>query len=896
MFAVASTRLSARRPVSSKGSPLPTVDRLDRLKELFFQASEMDTEGRQRLLDALPAEDADLKDELVALLSSDRTVEIGALELAQRSAEDASPGPAGRRIGAYRLVRLLGEGGMGAVYLAERADEAYRQQVAVKMARSGGLTEEGKRRFSRERQALAQLQHPHVSRLLDGGVTEDGAPYLVMEYVDGMHIDQYCREHALSVRQRLLLFEAVCQAVSHAHRNLVVHRDLKPSNVLVDREGQVKLLDFGIAKLLDADETGSAADPTLTTEMALTPEFASPEQFRGETVTTASDVYSLGVMLYLLLTDEKPHARKTASLVDFARIVSDTEPPPPSARAFASSSPSVKKQGRALEGDLDNIVLMALRKEPERRYASVEQLAEDIRRHEDGRPVLARKDTLGYRTEKFVKRHKAAVAGAVLVLLSLIAGIVATAWQARVAEAERAKAEQRFGELRKLAGSLVFQLHDEIAELPGSTPARNTLVKIALEYLDPLAQQAGQDASLQRELALAYQKVGDVQGNPTNANLGDSAGALVSYRKALAIVQKLLADHPEDASARRSLGVLHEKLSDLQAWNGDPRAGLENARAALAIFQAIADADPQSLKALQSVAISHIKLGDVLGHPDFPNVGDTKGALVEYQASLGLWRRLLTASAGAAPGTSPATPPSSLETTQATARRYLGLIHERIGQMFKDEGRIKEALASYQESLAIREAFAADHQTNTNARRDVAIGQEKIADVLMVQGDFAGALAQYRKSLDTFLALATEDAKNANASRSLTIALDKVGDALVKTGRVAEAIVMYRKSLAIREALSAADPNNHETRRDRAASYTRLGDASLRPSAHPGAGPSAEGWRQARSWYQKALEVWLDLQRAGVLRSGETGEPDRIAAKIKAANAAIQGGRNQSSH
>ncbi len=866
---------------------MPTADRWDRLKALFFRANELDADGRQRFLNDLPVEDGDLKEELKALLTSDRTLEISALGPPESAAADPAPSPVGRRIGAYRLLRLLGEGGMGAVYLAERADEAYHQQVAVKMARSGGLTEEGKRRFSRERQALAQLQHPHVARLLDGGVTDDGAPFLVMEYVDGTHIDDYCREHSLTIQKRLLLFEAVCQAVSHAHRNLVVHRDLKPSNVLVDTEGQVKLLDFGIAKLLDADASGSVAEPTMTMEMALTPEFASPEQFRGETVTTASDVYSLGVMLYLLLTDEKPHPRKTASLAEFARTVWDKEPAPPSIRALASSSPAVRKQVRTLEGDLDNIVLMALRKEPERRYVSVEQFAEDIRRHQDGRPVLARKDTLGYRAEKFVKRHKAAVAGAVLVLLSLIAGMVATAWQARVAERERAKAERRFGELRKLAGSLVFQLHDEIAELPGSTPARNTLVKMALEYLDPLAQQAGQDVSLQRELALAYQKVGDVQGNPTNANLGDSAGARASYRKALAIVERLLAEHPEDTSTRRSLAILHEKLSDLQAWNGDPRAGVESARQALALFQSIAEADPQSPKALQSVAISHIKLGDVLGHPDFPNVGDTRGALQEYQASLGLWRRLLATSSGEVPVPSPIPPPSAPSDTQTTARRYLGLIHERIGQMWKEQNRIEDALASFEESLKIREAIAADQPTNATARRDVAIGQEKIADVLMAKGDDAGALAQYRKSLQTFDALASADAKNANANRSLTIALDKVGDALAKNGQLGEAVPLYRRSLAIREALSAADPNNHETRRERAASYTRLGDASRQTGARSGAAPSAEDWRQARSWYQRALEVWLELQRAGALRGSETGEPDRIAAKIKEADTAL---------
>jgi tetratricopeptide (TPR) repeat protein len=349
----------------------------------------------------------------------------------------------------------------------------------------------------------------------------------------------------------------------------------------------------------------------------------------------------------------------------------------------------------------------------------------------------------------------------------------------------------------------------------------------------------------------------------------------------------LLADHPEDPSPRRSLAILYERLTDLRAWNGDPRAGVESARQALAIFHSIAAADPTSPKALQSVAISHIKLGDVLGHPDFPNVGDGRGALAEYQASLGLWQQVLARPDEAGQG-----PSSAPSETRATARRYLGLIHERIGQMLKGQGRIEEALASFQQSLAIREALAADQPTNATARRDVAIGQEKIADVLMVQADYAGALAQYRKSLRAFEALATSDVKNANASRSLTIALDKVGDALIETGQLAEAFTMYRRSLAIRESLSAADPNNHEIRRDRAASYTRLGDASLRSGERAGVIASAEERREARSWYQRALEVWLELQRAGALRASETGEPDRIAAKIKEADAGIRSPEN----
>ncbi|HEY6552660.1 MAG TPA: tetratricopeptide repeat protein, partial [Vicinamibacteria bacterium] len=285
-------------------------------------------------------------------------------------------------------------------------------------------------------------------------------------------------------------------------------------------------------------------------------------------------------------------------------------------------------------------------------------------------------------------------------------------------------------------------------------------------------------------------------------------------------------------------------------------------------------------KALQSVAISHIKLGDVLGHPDFPNVGDTSGALAAYEASLRLWQELLTRPDDTGEG-------PAFSETRTTARRYLGLIHERIGQMSKEQGRIEEALQSYQESLAIREAIAADHPTNATARRDVAIGQEKIADVLMVKANYGGALAQYRKSLAGFEALAASDVKNANASRSLAIALDKVGDALIETAEPAEAFTQYRRSLAIRESLSAADPDNHEIRRDRAASYTRLGEATLRSAARRGVIASLEERRRARAWFQQALEVWRELQHAGALRASETGEPDRIAAKVEEADAAL---------
>ena len=400
---------------------------------------------------------------------------------------------------------------MGAVYLARRADRQYEKQVAIKLIKRGMDTEAMLRRFRNERQILAGFDHPNIARLLDGDTTEDGLPYFVMEYVEGVPIDEYCDREALDVTARLQLFRQVCAAVSYAHRRAVIHRDLKPSNILVGADGVPKLLDFGIARLLQAGDA-SESPATMLEQRVMTPEYASPEQLRGEPVTTASDVYSLGVVLYRLLTGQLPYRLKAQSAEDMARTVGQTEPQRPSAVADATS-------GRRLRGDLDNIVLMALRKEPERRYPSVEQFSDDIRRHLEARPVLARRDTLAYRAGKFVRRNTAASVAAVLVVLSLVGGIVMTTWQAQraraqeaIAIAEKARAERRFNEVRQLARSVMFDYHDAIEDLSGATAIRERLVKDGLAYLDSLAREAGDDPELQRELAAAYDRVGDVRG------------------------------------------------------------------------------------------------------------------------------------------------------------------------------------------------------------------------------------------------------------------------------------------------------------------------------------------------------------------------------------------------
>ncbi|MGZ5020057.1 MAG: protein kinase domain-containing protein, partial [Chthoniobacterales bacterium] len=592
-----------------------------------------------------------------------------------------------------------------------------------------------------------------------GAVTPDSLPYFVMEYVEGDRLDEYCAERHLNIPQRLEIFRKICSAVSYAHQNLVIHRDLKPGNIRVTKEGEPKLLDFGIAKLLD--EAADVPEQTITLANVMTPEYASPEQVRGEHMTTASDVYSLGVILYELLAGEKPFRLTSRRPEEISRAITEQTPPRPSAAITHQKS---------LRGDLDNIVLMAMRKEPERRYASVGQFSEDIRRHLEGLPVIARKDTWNYRSGKFIRRHKVGVVAAFLLALTLLAGILATSWEAARAEKQRALAQRRFDEVRRLARSLMFEIHDSVADLPGSTPTRQLIVNRALEYLNSLAQEAD-DPSLLRELASAYVKVGNVQGNPNNSNLGDTAGALQSFQKAKRITDRLLEKDSHDAQAQRQLGVIEEKMCDVQSAMGDMPAAVANAQRSLAAFKSIAEANPNDVAAQQSLAISYFKTGDVLGNPNFPNSGDTAGALKHYEAALALLQSL-----------PPATP------DDYKTRRLTGLLQERIGTMLEEAGKIEDAESHYRESQTIRLELAEQHPENTDVVRDAAIAYEKMANVQTAAGHLDAALESRQRSLEIFTRLAEADPKNVLAQQSLGISYMHLADLLGTLGRRAEAI------------------------------------------------------------------------------------------------------------
>jgi serine/threonine protein kinase/tetratricopeptide (TPR) repeat protein len=486
---------------------------------------------------------------------------------------------AGQSFGTYTLISAIGHGGMGSVWLARRNDGRFERKAAVKLLNLALMGRGGEERFKREGRILGQLNHPHIAELLDAGVSSTGQPYLVLEYVDGQHADVYCDEHTRNIEARIRLFLDVLAAVAHAHTNLVVHRDIKPSNVLVTSDGQVKLLDFGIAKLLE-DEAQPGAATLLTREAgsALTPQFAAPEQITGEPVTTATDVYALGVLLFVLLTGQHPAGPGPHSTAKLLKVIVEIEPPRMStivarggteAELIASSASkrgaTAERLRRRLRGDLDTIVAKALKKNPRERYASVNSMAEDLGRYLRHEPIRARPDAVAYRAAKFLRRYWLPVSAAALVIASLSAGLY-------TASHERAIAERRFSQLRQLSNK-IFDLDEDIRDLPGSTQARQRLVSAALEYLDGLAPAAHGDLELSQDIADGYWRVAGIQGVPTQLNLGEPEKAEASMKRADELTEAVLASRPRDRRALlRSAGIAQERMILAQEEHRDTDA------------------------------------------------------------------------------------------------------------------------------------------------------------------------------------------------------------------------------------------------------------------------------------------------------------------------------------
>jgi eukaryotic-like serine/threonine-protein kinase len=832
-------------------------------------------------------------------------------------------------IGPYRVLRRIGQGGMGAVYLAERDGAEFKQQVAIKLVKRGMDTEFVLRRFRNERQILAALNHPNIARLLDGGTTADGRPYFVMEYIAGKPITEYADEHRLSTVERLRLFQEVCAAIHYAHQNLVIHRDIKPSNILVTADGTPKLLDFGIAKLLNPELAAQTIEATAVAIRLMTPEYASPEQVKGEAITTASDIYSLGVLLYELLTGHRPYRLGSRAPHEVARVVCEEEPQRPSTAvrrvetyptaggtATITVTPDTvsrtrdgnpEKLRRRLAGDLDNIVLMAMRKEPQRRYASVDQFANDIRRHLEGRPVIARHDTMTYRAAKFIRRHKAGVMAALLIVVSLVAGAVTTLQQ-------RARAERRFNDVRQLANSFLFEFHDAIKDLPGSTSARELVVKRALEYLDSLAHEAGGDAQLQRELATAYQKVGDVQGNPFYSNLGDSAGALASYQKALAICNELVKKGPANVEDRRALAINYLRIGDVNRGTGDMKAAVEAYQEGVRLAEGLLEGDQLGLPTSQelwrgyrnlayaqalagdfSTGLESLRKGQTLGenliaaHPEDAQLrhemaatlvvmGRAQGEMGNLTAALETFQKARAIDEQLA-----AAEPNNVIFTKSLASICLDM-----GDVYSHVGNPRGAAESYRRAYAIIEQVAAADPADVQAQRSLAAAQINLGRALAKLNQFADALQVEQRAAAIYARIAANEPANQFAQMELAYANTHLSWALATTGKVAPALELGDRARAVAEEMSVANPTNIEFRALLAATYSTLGNIHLLAVAgERQASRQADHWRAARDSYQRGYDILKALKDRGEYASIEYGAPEEVAAKIAQCDAAL---------
>ena len=628
-----------------------------------------------------------------------------------------------------------------------------------------------------------------------------------MEYVEGERLDRYCDARGLGVPERLALFRKVCAAVAYAHQNLVVHRDLKPANIWVTAEGEPKLLDFGIAKLL-VPEAGEDGDAPPTLSGAMTPEYASPEQLRGEAITTASDVYSLGVILCELLTGQRPYRLKSRRPVEIAAAICTEELRRPSTLVGGADAPggakplppgqSADRLRRRLRGDLDNIVALALRKEPTRRYSSVGQFSEDLRRHREGLPVLARPDTLAYRTSKFVRRNTVGVAAAALVALALVAGLVATTWEAR-------RADRRFNDVRQLAHAMLFEIEPQIASLSGATPARSALVKHALEYLDSLSREAGENRELRRELATAYEKVGEVQGNPTTSNLGDLSGALSSYRKAGELRRSLVQADPRDARARHELAANYENIGSVLWWSNQTDATLANYAAALKLRRALLAEQPASAEFRRGFASLQMSIGEVADWNGRP-----AEALEDYRQALSVEQGLAREHA------------DDVE-AQINVVRCLS----RIGGAQKDAGQYDAGADTLGRAEDLISAIVQRHPDNSSARIEQWFVSFSRCEMYNGQKATAKALALGPRMVAMAEALARQDPKNTSLQHDLADSYDYYGESLFQGKRWQESIDAYQKALEIDTRLAGQSPENGEYLHSSGTDHLGIGRARL---------------------------------------------------------------------
>jgi eukaryotic-like serine/threonine-protein kinase len=734
----------------------------ERVKDVLGAVDGLSAAERGRALDELCRGDLEVRREVDSLLAQEDRIELLSEPI------DIHPwfGDEPRQAGPYRIERLIGAGGMGAVYLARRSDQVFQKQVAIKVIQCMG----GHRldqRFRTERQILATLEHPSIARLLDGGALDDGRPYLVMEYVEGVRIDEYVDHHKLEVGEILKLFLKVCAGVQYAHQNFVVHRDLKPGNILVTPAGEPRLLDFGIARLLTRT-VDTTAEETRPFERLLTPASASPEQLAGGPVTTASDVYSLGLLLYRLLTGVSPYAGARNFRTDPNAVVLYYDPP------LASKTSGLSHPRAAgLRGDLDMILAKALEKEVSRRYQTVEELAWEIERYVAGRPIKARANSHLYVARRFIRRNRLAVTAATLLVLSLAGGVAGTLIYARRAEREKELAVKRLDSVRRISESLLFEFHDSIRDLPGATPARALIVRRALEYLDQVASEDSSDPAVQRDVAAAYVRIGNLLSGERGPHLGGPDAlnnSIKGYERALAIRRRLVQKHPDDPALRGELLESLWAVSYAYGEQGHLDQAIDLQKDRLRVIQ---DSPQKGTFSLQySLGATYSALSEM-----YRTRGDHTQALAFAQRALQEREAMLKQYPG-----------------NARAERALGLSYNMVGYALASQERYAESAQDFEKALLQFNGLAQASSTSSDMQRNLEVAEMDLCEMLARSRSAAQAMPHCHRALAMAQAMLSADPQNVQTREDVGAAFATLGFTAHQLGERKAALAWDRQA------------------------------------------------------------------------------------------------------
>ncbi|MDT7816837.1 MAG: eukaryotic-like serine/threonine-protein kinase [Acidobacteriaceae bacterium] len=742
------------------------------IEEIFQGALDRPLAERRQYLAEACRNDPELLREVESLLANDGDAESVLRSLVadnvKEITESSVASDLGSQVGPYLLVRELDSGGMGVVYLAVRSDDHYFQIVAIKMIRKGLETAELVQRFRVERQILATLNHPNIGAILDGGETKDGRPYIVMEYVEGQPITLAGEGRALSIRQRIELFRSLCSAVHYAHQKLIIHRDIKPSNVMVTPEGVVKLIDFGTSKPLEPQAVLSDDNPTESGLRMMTPDYASPEQVQGKQLTTATDIYSLGVLLFELLTASRPYTLRDLSPFEAERVLVEQHSRKPSAAPNLSS-----RSRREIAGDLDTIVLMAMNYDPAQRYLSVQHLEEDLLRYLQGRPIAARTASPLYTFRKVVQRNKMAVLTGLVIAAVLFGSVLVYLRQSR-------KADRRVAQVRTLANSAITDMTDKLQHSSASIETQAALFHSALTYLDELRRSTGNDPRLLLELSRAYVRVGDLEGSPFVANLGNSGTAVTSYQKARQTAQEAHARMPGDESTQALIEAC-QRLGGIEAFLGNLQEAHDNYHQGLPLAQSFRQRKPGDSIRKRLLAMDYAGLGDV----DLSNLHPDQ-ALQRFSVAFQIF------------GDSP-------NGDEDHDRLLIGLYRDT-GRALNELGKQSQALESDRKAITLAEGAVQRYPASVHARRAIFLAEEEIIlplagrDALNV-GDSGQAQVHARKALEIAQMLGGGDSGDVQGPYDLALAYIGMGDSFRQTDPEVAA-EWYRKSIALTKKLA----------------------------------------------------------------------------------------------